>query len=559
MTNPKKLAISVLGMHRSGTSSVAGGVSVWGASLPKNVMNPTIDNPKGYFESTAIMSFNNSLMAKIGTAWDDWRPITDNWINSPIGQSELNTATQILDQEFEGAPFIVIKDPRFCRLGAFWKHALINANYETKYIFVFRNPIEVAESLKSRDGMSISEGLLLWLRYNIDAEITTRFESRGILDWKEYIEDPSHNLQEMAENINIIWPKFSDHTNFELEKFVSKKLHRQISKNVTKRKIGKWVFDAYSSLQELRSNPNSNSAIETLDRIKRELDSSSELFGRYFVDVKNQEAEHRNALLQSQEHGSQLEAARAELDTEAARLRDGLAASEVQASQINLEREQLAAQLVDHRDALHQSREHASQLESARAELDAEATRLRDALAASEHQASQINLEREQLAAQLADHREALLQSQEHGSQLEAARAELDGEATRLRDALTASEHQASEVNLEREQLAAQLADHRDALLQSQEHGSQLEAARAELDAEIVRINAANAIEAEFLKSEYNKYMNINESDLKMKNSEIENLKDQMKNIRNILNQKTFLGEIFLSQKLEKIRRALDV
>jgi hypothetical protein len=368
----QKVAILVLGMHRSGTSSVSGGVSFWGASLPKNLMKPNKHNPKGYFESDLICAFNDSLMAKIGTSWDDWRPINDVWVDTPMGHADLILASRLLDEEFEGAPFIVIKDPRFCRLGLFWKNALLKSGYEGKYILVFRNPIEVAKSLKTRQGMSVSESLILWLRYNIDAEFSTRKASRSILNWNEYIEYPAENLNEAAKEISIDHFKYSKNTDSDLGNFVSKHLYREISKDIHRHIVGRWVYDAYNSLRELRVNPNSISSIETLDKIRKELENSSELFGGLFVDLKNKQLESKDALQLTEVHCTQLEAARAAVDVEATRLRDALAASENQASHLILEREQLASQLAEHGQALNLAEEHCTQLEAARAALDLE-------------------------------------------------------------------------------------------------------------------------------------------------------------------------------------------
>lgn len=44
----KKMALVVLGMHRSGTSSVAGALAMLGAQPPKTLLAPSDDNPKDF-------------------------------------------------------------------------------------------------------------------------------------------------------------------------------------------------------------------------------------------------------------------------------------------------------------------------------------------------------------------------------------------------------------------------------------------------------------------------------------------------------------------------------
>jgi len=64
----------------------------------------------------------------------------------------------------------VIKDPRICRLVPLWTSVLERIGVEAVFLIAFRNPIEVAESLKVRDGFHPAKSLLMWLRHVIDAE-----------------------------------------------------------------------------------------------------------------------------------------------------------------------------------------------------------------------------------------------------------------------------------------------------------------------------------------------------------------------------------------------------
>lgn len=69
-----KTALVVLGMHRSGTSSVAGALALLGAAPPRTLMEPGEDNPRGFWESLVLMEVNDSLLAAGASNWRDWRP-----------------------------------------------------------------------------------------------------------------------------------------------------------------------------------------------------------------------------------------------------------------------------------------------------------------------------------------------------------------------------------------------------------------------------------------------------------------------------------------------------
>ena len=55
----KKEIIIVLGMHRSGTSLIAGVLHEMGVNMGSNLMKADEYNPKGYFEDIEIYKFNS--------------------------------------------------------------------------------------------------------------------------------------------------------------------------------------------------------------------------------------------------------------------------------------------------------------------------------------------------------------------------------------------------------------------------------------------------------------------------------------------------------------------
>jgi hypothetical protein len=63
--------IFVLGMHRSGTSAVAGVLARLGFSLGTELVPAQSRvNDAGFFEDKAVLEFHESLLAALGRAWD---------------------------------------------------------------------------------------------------------------------------------------------------------------------------------------------------------------------------------------------------------------------------------------------------------------------------------------------------------------------------------------------------------------------------------------------------------------------------------------------------------
>ena len=138
--------IVVLGMHRSGTSGVAGTLTKLGASLPKNLL------PANDFNERGPGAFKKR-------------------------------AYELYQSEFNGSPFPVVKDPRICRFAPFWLDLLKGHQHIPRVVMPIRSPLDVAYSLKKRDGFPLTKGFQLWLR------ASTRQEARSIVLWHDFSVD----------------------------------------------------------------------------------------------------------------------------------------------------------------------------------------------------------------------------------------------------------------------------------------------------------------------------------------------------------------------------------
>lgn len=196
-----KLAFVVLGMHRSGTSSVAGLLALLGAAPPKTLMGPKPDNPKGFWESEVLVAFDDEILARAGSAWDDSAPLDPRVFVGEQGADLRRRAGEKLAEEFGGAETIVIKDPRICRFYPFWRQALEKAGYAPFVVIPVRDPAEVAASLHHRNGMPLEQGLALWRRHVADAEAATRGQPRHILLWRDLLKDWRSALAAMEKQL----------------------------------------------------------------------------------------------------------------------------------------------------------------------------------------------------------------------------------------------------------------------------------------------------------------------------------------------------------------------
>ena len=101
MNVQKRQALLVLGMHRSGTSALTGLLGEAGAALPKTQLPANKDNPKGYGESKVFMTFNEDVLGRIGSSWDDLSVIEERtWKQYVLNQKTIDQIKSVsLDSE----------------------------------------------------------------------------------------------------------------------------------------------------------------------------------------------------------------------------------------------------------------------------------------------------------------------------------------------------------------------------------------------------------------------------------------------------------------------------
>ncbi len=155
----------VLGMHRSGTSVVAGSLRLLGLAtgLPEDLITGMPWNPAGHWESRSLSRLDDMLLEEMGHAW--WYPPPSGAAYADV-TGLLVTAPATAADEFRrvylSKPW-VWKDPRLCLLLPFWRDALGEA---VAAVVVHRDPREVARSLQLRNDFPRPFGMALWARYN---------------------------------------------------------------------------------------------------------------------------------------------------------------------------------------------------------------------------------------------------------------------------------------------------------------------------------------------------------------------------------------------------------
>ena len=147
--------VAILGMHRSGTSCLAGSLEAWGLPLGE-VMTSSKHNKLGNRENPGIFRLHEAVLTDHGGSWQNPLTVT-NWPAERLG------ALRAIIEKYP-AGLWGFKDPRTLFLLEGWYCVIPRSRFQ--YVATFRHPMAVARSLNARNGMSIDQGLELWSCYN---------------------------------------------------------------------------------------------------------------------------------------------------------------------------------------------------------------------------------------------------------------------------------------------------------------------------------------------------------------------------------------------------------
>ena len=311
-----RTAVLVLGMHRSGTSSLAGAMVRLGVAPPLNLIPAGEENPKGFWESAVIVALNDEILAAGGSHWEDWRPFDPARIEPAAAYTLKTRARSALIREFGEASLAVVKDPRICRLMPFWSSVLEDSGWSARALLPLRSPLEVASSLERRNGIPLGLGCLIWLRHVLDAEAGTRGMRRAVVDWNDFLHDPARALERIGEQLEVEWPRWTERALAEIQGFVSADLRRQRASDsdlLVHPAVNDLVRETYAAVPDLIKNPRSEKAERRLDDIAERLRGATGILGYAMLELEEERRRTRSvAAALRDEYAGQLSAAREE-------------------------------------------------------------------------------------------------------------------------------------------------------------------------------------------------------------------------------------------------------
>jgi hypothetical protein len=204
----RQRALCILGVHRGGTSAVTRAFNLFGAFVGDagDLMQPTPENPEGYWERLDIYAFHQRLLAAMQRQWDTVLPLPDGWHHAPAVAPYREELKGIVGKAFAGRPFWAWKDPRSCILLDLWKDLLGELGADLNAVVVLRHPVDVAASLGKRDGFGLEKSCGIWLSHTLAALRSVEGVRTTFIGYDDFLEDPVRQVVRCAEALGIAPP-----------------------------------------------------------------------------------------------------------------------------------------------------------------------------------------------------------------------------------------------------------------------------------------------------------------------------------------------------------------
>ncbi|MCK9424092.1 MAG: glycosyltransferase [Bacteroidales bacterium] len=238
-------------MHRSGTSTVSGILYMLGLDLGKAVMGSNESNSRGFFENYRIMSFNEALFRKLHVNWHNTLGLQEAWWESDEMRQETEQLKMLIQNDYTLRDLLLFKDPRICILLPVYLMAFEALEIEPYFIMTYRNPEEVAESLRKRDSFSYDKSFRIWIDYMLRAEKYSRNHPRIFMNYDDILADPLTSVEKIVSAFPLdltIKPVVKEQIIQFIEPALNHNKRNDNAEPIENESNSKWIYDIFKQL-----------------------------------------------------------------------------------------------------------------------------------------------------------------------------------------------------------------------------------------------------------------------------------------------------------------------
>jgi hypothetical protein len=247
-TGDRPIALFVLGMGRSGTSALTRALALCGVSLPDGLVGSDKHNPLGYWEPRAAIYLNETILRHHDSNWYDptLRLDEKDAFDADEKAACIDRISDYLTT-LPAAPFVVIKDLRITALSELWFESARQTGYDVVAVIALRHPHEVIPSCAKYVKISPELASALWLKYNLQAERSTRAVPRVVVEYSNLLGNWRKEISRVSAALEI---DLSKQDVAALDEFLTPDLQRNRDCGPVVDRFGTdWISAVYGVLQ----------------------------------------------------------------------------------------------------------------------------------------------------------------------------------------------------------------------------------------------------------------------------------------------------------------------
>lgn len=184
------MPILVAGTHRSGLKLVAQALQVMGFSLGSDRGAHLAD----YTELASFYELNDQIRTHLGLVYNPALPFPDDWESYDMLDSDLEELRVLLRHAFPNSRNWAIADPRLSLLYPIYENVLSEWSKHPTFVVCVRNPLNVAASAQTHDGVPFRAALGIWLHETLSALRRSKASRRRVIVFEEWLKDPIGQL-----------------------------------------------------------------------------------------------------------------------------------------------------------------------------------------------------------------------------------------------------------------------------------------------------------------------------------------------------------------------------
>ncbi len=285
-----QICVIVCGLHRSGTSAVARLVNLLGADIAGDLSPNGPDNPRGFWESDAVVRIHDRLLKALDPSHDgslfDPMPLWSDWLMTDAVRQAKRQLSDVIEKDFAHSRLFLVKDPRISRLLPLWVELLAHLGIAPIIVIPFRNPLEMAASLALRDHVSLPKALLLYLHAYLEIELASRVLPRVFVRYDHLLEDWRPFARRLSQLSGAQVSSPSEQVALEIDDFLTTDLyHHRFSREQMLRhpEIPAGIADMFDAMDEAEKSGDESKLRSVFDRLGANADGTAQLYRRYVI------------------------------------------------------------------------------------------------------------------------------------------------------------------------------------------------------------------------------------------------------------------------------------